>query len=99
VLPLQKGPGEPAVHLGGLVHVRGIADTHVVQLNRGTRTTQDRRVRAGGTHGVLSQADTVHQCGDGDQARALLDQAEGLIDTVSSQRMVHRFEALWSAVS
>ncbi|MFB6814366.1 XRE family transcriptional regulator [Streptomyces sp. NPDC056347] len=50
-------------------------------------------------HAVLDLADTVHQCGDGDQARELLDQAEGLIGTVSSQRMVHRFEALSSAVA
>ncbi|MFF8732085.1 XRE family transcriptional regulator [Streptomyces sp. NPDC015171] len=49
-------------------------------------------------YAVLDLAETVHQCGDGDQARELLDQAEGLIDTVSSQRMVHRFEALSSAV-
>ncbi|MGX1797920.1 XRE family transcriptional regulator [Streptomyces albidoflavus] len=50
-------------------------------------------------YAVLDLADTVHRCGDGDQARALLDQAEGLIGTVSSQRMAHRFEALSSAVS
>ncbi|GGR80924.1 hypothetical protein GCM10010269_20070 [Streptomyces humidus] len=50
-------------------------------------------------YAVLDLADTVHQCGDDDQARELLDQAEGLIGTVSSQRMVHRFEALSSAVA
>ncbi|MEU9371653.1 XRE family transcriptional regulator [Streptomyces avermitilis] len=50
-------------------------------------------------YAVLDLADTVHQCGDGDQARELLDQAEGLIGTVSSQRMVYRFEALSSAVA
>lgn len=50
-------------------------------------------------HAVLDLADTVHQCGDGDQARELLDQAERLIGTVSSQRMVHRFDALSSAVA
>lgn len=50
-------------------------------------------------HAVLDLSDTVHQCGDGDQARELLGQAEGLIGTVSSQRMVHRFEALSSAVA
>ncbi|MFE7958637.1 XRE family transcriptional regulator [Streptomyces sp. NPDC057413] len=50
-------------------------------------------------YAVLDLADTVHQCGDGDQARELLDQAEGLIGTVSSQRMLHRFEALSSAVA
>jgi hypothetical protein len=50
-------------------------------------------------YAVLDLADTVHQCGDGDQARELLDQAEGLIGTVSSQRMVHRFEALSGAMS
>ncbi|MFJ8886568.1 hypothetical protein ACIRJR_24575 [Streptomyces sp. NPDC102402] len=50
-------------------------------------------------HAVLDLADTVHQCGDGDQARELLNQAEGLIGTVSSQRMVHRFDTLSSAVA
>ncbi|MFE9727392.1 hypothetical protein ACFYQ5_28340 [Streptomyces sp. NPDC005794] len=50
-------------------------------------------------HAMLDLADTVHQCGDGDQARELLDQAEGLIGTVSSQRMVHRFDTLSSAVA
>ncbi|MEU7177890.1 MULTISPECIES: XRE family transcriptional regulator [Streptomyces] len=50
-------------------------------------------------YAVLDLADTVHQCGDGDQARELLDQAEGLIGTVSSQRMVHRFDALSSSVA
>ncbi|KOV74076.1 hypothetical protein ADL00_02995 [Streptomyces sp. AS58] len=50
-------------------------------------------------YAVLDLADTVHQCGDGDQARELLDQAEGLIGTVNSQRMVHRFDALSSAVA
>ncbi|MFF5491519.1 XRE family transcriptional regulator [Streptomyces virginiae] len=50
-------------------------------------------------HAVLDLADTVNQCGDGDQARELLEQAEGLIGTVSSQRMVHRLEALSSAVA
>ncbi|GHH26047.1 XRE family transcriptional regulator [Streptomyces rubradiris] len=50
-------------------------------------------------HAVLDLADTVHQCGDGDQARELLGQAEGLISTVSSQRMAHRFDALSSAVA
>ncbi|MFE9913265.1 hypothetical protein [Streptomyces clavifer] len=48
---------------------------------------------------MLDLADTVHQCGDGDQARELLNQAEGLIGTVSSQRMVHRFDTLSSAVA
>ncbi|WP_370418044.1 hypothetical protein AB8O64_04935 [Streptomyces sp. QH1-20] len=50
-------------------------------------------------YAVLDLADTVHQCGDGDHARQLLDQAEGLIGTVSSQRMAYRFEALSSAVA
>ncbi|MEV6726229.1 hypothetical protein AB0M94_35470 [Streptomyces xanthochromogenes] len=49
-------------------------------------------------HAVLDLADTVHQCGDGDQARELLDQAEALIDTVSSQRLIHRFKALSGAM-
>ncbi|MFI7094845.1 XRE family transcriptional regulator [Streptomyces lydicus] len=50
-------------------------------------------------HAVLDLADTIHKCGDGDMARDLLDQAEGLIGAVSSQRMVHRYEALSSAVA
>lgn len=50
-------------------------------------------------YAVLDLADTVHQCGETDKARALLDQAENLINTVSSQRLVHRYEALSSAVA
>ncbi|WP_406149333.1 XRE family transcriptional regulator [Streptomyces anulatus] len=50
-------------------------------------------------YAVLDLADTVHMCGDGGQARELLDQAERLIGTVSSQRMIHRYEALSSAVA
>ncbi|WP_331745809.1 XRE family transcriptional regulator [Streptomyces virginiae] len=50
-------------------------------------------------YAVLDLADTVRQCGDGDHARELLDQAEGLIGTVSSQRMIDRFDALSSAVA
>ncbi|MFH9613169.1 hypothetical protein ACH4MM_05285 [Streptomyces pratensis] len=50
-------------------------------------------------HAVLDLADTVHQRGDGDQARELLDRAERLISTVSSQRMMHRLDSLSSAVA
>ncbi|GAA2312495.1 hypothetical protein Scani_00250 [Streptomyces caniferus] len=50
-------------------------------------------------HAVLDLADTVHKCGDSDKARELLGQAEGLIGTVSSRRMAHRYEALSAAVS
>ncbi|WP_437054851.1 hypothetical protein [Streptomyces sp. enrichment culture] len=49
-------------------------------------------------HAVLDLADTVHQCDD-DQARDLLDLAEGLTETVSSQRMAHRYESLSSSVA
>ncbi|MGW0086248.1 hypothetical protein [Streptomyces sp. NPDC003393] len=48
---------------------------------------------------MLDLADAVHQCGDGDQERELLDQARELIGTVSSQLMAHRFDALSSAVA
>ncbi|MER0240864.1 XRE family transcriptional regulator [Streptomyces sp. HSW2009] len=48
---------------------------------------------------VLDLADTVHKCGHGDRARELLDQAGELIGTVSSQRMLHRYEALSSATA
>lgn len=43
-------------------------------------------------HAVLDLADTVHKCGHDDKARELLGQAEGLITTVSSRRMAHRYE-------
>ncbi|MFJ3519858.1 XRE family transcriptional regulator [Streptomyces sp. NPDC090131] len=48
---------------------------------------------------VLDLADTVHKCGDGDQARDLLDQAEGLIGTISSQRLLHRYKTLSATVA
>ncbi|WP_329529716.1 XRE family transcriptional regulator (plasmid) [Streptomyces sp. NBC_01450] len=50
-------------------------------------------------HAVLDLADSVHKCGDSDRARELLDQADGLISTVSSERMAHRYEVLSSAVA
>ncbi|MBO0913651.1 hypothetical protein [Streptomyces laculatispora] len=50
-------------------------------------------------HAVLDLTDTVHKCGDRDHAQELLDQVEGLIGTVSPQRLVHRYKALSSAVA
>ncbi|MEU8893368.1 hypothetical protein [Streptomyces sp. NPDC048442] len=49
-------------------------------------------------YSVLDLADTVHQYGEDDQAREVLGQAEELIDTISSPRLFHRYEALSSAV-
>lgn len=44
-------------------------------------------------HAVLDLAGTTRQCGEDDQARELLGQAERLIGAVSSQRLAHRFES------
>ncbi|MEE4494980.1 XRE family transcriptional regulator [Streptomyces sp. BE230] len=50
-------------------------------------------------YAVLDLADTVYQCGENDRARELLAQAEGLIGSVSSQRLAHRHKSLVSAVT